>query len=146
MVGLRFAEVQKFLTTPSGEVDYPTITVPIHFLHSPQHLVEWDVQESSLIDTLVGEVEKYAIPFFERFHNLDNVLLSLQSKEPKDWFMETPESRLEKLAALLRVLGKTDVATTLLEEEIAIRAQKPFPPHVAVSTRLRKLRERILNS
>jgi hypothetical protein len=124
--------------------DVPTVALPIERLFTDQKNTEWDASNPETMDELLTQIETYALPFFDKYHILDNVVVALQSQNARDWFTETPDSRVETLSAFLAARGKVDSALELLDREIALRQNDSLPPTLAVRRRLQNLRGRIL--
>jgi len=142
-LGIRFEAMQELL--PPGayaDSDTPTIGTSIDSLRGDQQSREWDAGEPETVDALLGEVETYAIPFFERYSKLNEVLRILQeNKRPYPFSMDAQE-RIEKMAAILVLIGRKDEGCALLDDEIEREKGKHF---VGRRLRLQKLREKFLN-
>lgn len=137
--GLRIECIEQFLEREQ-EPRAPTFSVPIHFLHEDRRLIEWDANDPHVVDALTGEVQRYGIPFFERYERLESLLASLEPEEPKKWVCVSRKERMELLVAALAVLGKEAEAIAVADREIEALRSKP-PAHRRRMARLRaKLR------
>lgn len=124
----------------------PTIMVPLHLLHEDHEYFEWimgRVEDAPLVATeIVAEAEEYALPFFERYSQIEEVKQRLESPNPADWFVLTPEQRVMILAAIEQVTGYTEKALRLIDEALADRADALPKRRLP----LEKLRAEIVNS
>ena len=145
MIGIRFPEVEALLAEPDAEPNSPTIVTPVYSLHEDHRSQEWDAEAEGTAGALLEEVEKYALPFFDKYSNLDKLLLALQSDDPRKWFWLGPEGRLTTLAAMLVLRGERSSAIANLDKQIALKQESRTPPDIAIRFRLQKLRERLLN-
>lgn len=143
-VGVRFEDVERLRQRAYVDPDCPTVGVPIHLLHEGGKFVEWDASNPGIISALSEQIENYAIPFFQKFHDLNEVLAALQSENPLDWFTETPESRVPTIVAILAVQGRRHDALELLDREIESLQSSQAPPANARRFKLQKLRNRIV--
>jgi hypothetical protein len=137
--GLRIECVERFLGREQ-EPHAPTFSVPIHFLHEDRSLIEWDANDPHVVDVLVGEVQRYGVPFFERYERLEALLASLEPEDARKWVCVSRKERIELLIAVLAVVGKGAEAIAIADREIEALRGKP-PAHRRQIERLRsKLR------
>lgn len=90
---------------------------------------------------IIGEVKSYAIPFFERYKQVEDLRHALESTNPMDWFVLTQEQRVMILAGIEHATGSTAKALRLLDDALAERA-KDLPKKRYL---LEKLRARLAN-
>lgn len=121
VLGIRFEEVEKVLARDRVGPDSPTIAVPIHLLHENRKFVEWNFDEPETVAVLYNELETYGLPFFEKYSNLNEVLLSFQSDDPFGWFTFSPAMRIGTICILLALRGEQERAFALLDKEIDLR-------------------------
>jgi hypothetical protein len=136
--GLRFESVEVILARDQ-EPRAPTLSVPLHLLHEDRVLVEWDAADSGTGVSLVEEVRRYAIPFFERYERLENVREALESEDLRKSLPVSRNERIELMAAVLAVLGRHAEALDWVNREIEALRNKP-PGH---RRRLERLREKL---
>ncbi len=143
MLGIRFAEVANLVPPDAyAEPVSATIVTPIYSLHENTRSMEWDAEKPDTVGALLNEVETYAIPFFEKYSNLDQLLRTLlEDERPYPFWMDAQE-RVEKLAAILVLRGRKDEAFGLLDQEIEREKENHF---MGRRIRLQKLRERFSN-
>jgi len=123
--GLRFASVEAFLEREQ-EPRAPTLSVPMHLLHEDHVFVEWDAAESGTWSSLEEEVRRYALPFFEHFERLENVLEALESEDPQNSLPVSRNERIELMAGVLAVLGRPSDALAWVNR--GLEALKNRPP------------------
>lgn len=122
--GLRFEAVEAFLNREQ-EPRASTLSVPIHLFHREPVLLEWDAAAPDTVDNLVEEVQKYALPFFERYERLENLCEALESSDPKKWLFVSRNGRVELLIGVMVVLGRRSDAITWAERAIEELGDKP---------------------
>jgi len=137
--GVRFEDVQALVGQPEDDPDISTIATPSHLLHEDQRDGPWNAEQPGLAMILFDEVQTFGVPFFQMYSNIDNVLLSLKSENPLNWFTLGPNNRLLWLFAILAVRREKDTALTLLDKEIELRRDRPYGDR----WRFDQLRERI---
>lgn len=125
--GICFESVEAF-REQDVEEDISTLTVPIHFLHEDRELIEWNAEAPGTTAEMIQEIEAYALPFFQRYEKLPELLEALKSENPRDWFAVARNEHPELLAAVLAALGRPADARTVLEAAIEERQAKP-PGH-----------------
>ncbi len=96
-LGVRLEAIEKLLR-PGGELgSIPTVGKPLHLLRPDKEYRPWAFgSESDLVRQLpqiVMELKAYALPFFDRFGTCDQVVASLLSDAPSDWFMASRDAR-----------------------------------------------------
>ena len=124
--GIRFEDIESVRARDLDDDRAPSISVPIHFLHKDQHLIEWDSEDRESIALIAKDVRDYAIPFFERYENLAALLEALKSPNPMDWLSISRTERPELMAAIMVVLGMKDEARRVLQQAIEERRTKPI--------------------
>lgn len=146
MLGVRFPKVENLLVRPRAERDSPTIGVPIHLLHANPKYADWNVEAPETPVVLLEEIETYAMPFFAKYCSFDQVLFSLTSENPADWFGQTSSHRISMLAVMLSLRGRAKSALALLDNELEERQNNLTPPMIAERQRYQRLRQRISTS
>lgn len=107
----------------------PTVLVPLHLLHADRQHFEWTMttpKDAPVVALAVlQEVTSFALPFFERIKSLEDLKRALESQDPVDWFVLTPEQRVLVLASIDYVSGSAEKAVRLLDQALAVRANEP---------------------
>ena len=135
MIGIRFESVERLLAKPRVSDQCPTLVAPIKSLQKDELFSEWDTDDSGTIGILARQVHTYAIPFYEKYTDLDFLKKTLELDERPFPFWLSSEQRIPTLAAILASKGKKSAAVTLLDDEIK-RGRSTLSP----------LRDRILTN
>jgi len=142
-LGLSISMVEKIMRPDSKEI-LPTIWAPLHFLHADREFFEWTIREEGdvpyVASTIMEEVYRYALPFFEKYANIDLIKGNLESSTPRDWFALGPDQRICVLAALEYLAGNVSRSFQLLEDSIRTESTKPIPRGRPMKTLLTDLR------
>jgi hypothetical protein len=142
-VGIKFLAVEKIYRPEMLNEIIPTIMLPLHLLHKDRAFFEWSIDENeidiSIKKKVMQEVEIYALPFYERFVDLNNVKDNLKSSNPKNWFVLTPEQRICILGIIEYLRGDLERATKIIDKAIEER-KGAFPKKLKL---LEKIRERL---
>ncbi len=96
-------------------------------------------------ETLLREVQTYAIPFLERYESLSRLLELLLAEDPGKWFFVTRNWRVELVIAILAVLGRREEALVWTDREIEARRNRPIG-HRLELLKLKDRLERALGS
>jgi len=122
-VGIRFLEVEAILRPENDDPTYPTIVMPIHFLHEDRKYFEWDVSgapgAARMAQEVMSEVSGRAQAFFDRYATLSAVDESLASANALDWFVLTADQHVGVRAAIAKVEGREDDAKAIVDEALA---------------------------
>lgn len=127
--GVFLSRVEAILRSDPRTATQPTIVMPLHFLHEGREFFEWTMETNSaairVAEEIEVEVRTYALPFFDAYSKIENVRLSLESSNPRDWFALTPEQRIILLVAIEYTGGNREKAKKIIDEAIAARADEP---------------------
>ncbi len=143
-VGVRFESVEKLLR-PERSQFCSTFGCGVHLLRPSRDYTEWTISDEDkefdlVTKAVIEDVQKYALPFLQRFSDMNELKCVLESDDSKEWLTFTSEQRLETLAALRFVLGHKEDALKTIEEALKER-EKALPKY---RIRFQKLRERLL--
>lgn len=127
MLGIRFVNLQGYLgLSEQDRLLVPNAASPIHLLREDRHFSEWYLDDPNCVEEVLEQIDKYAIPFLDKYANLSAVKERLLSTYPGDWFILDPESRTCLLAAILVFEGNKVEAEQLLDKAILER-KDDFP-------------------
>jgi hypothetical protein len=126
-VGIRFESVERWLRGPSAKQTIPTVTIPLHLLRENKAFLEWSFNRIEDLENLQlaisTDLTRKALPFIERYSNLDEVHSQLESPNPDDWFVLDPESRVNILAVIHFVQGDKAGAMSILTRALQERRE-----------------------
>ncbi|HXI13732.1 MAG TPA: hypothetical protein VNM92_13975 [Thermoanaerobaculia bacterium] len=109
-VGVRFEAIERALrnkNTDDREL-FPTVGLSLHLLRPERKYTEWcfdDTNSPSM--EVISDVDQYAVPFFDRYQNIDDVRSALVSEDPRSWFTLSPAERREMLDAIATLQSAT---------------------------------------
>ena len=125
--GLVFGDIERVLRQAGKEGSSlsSTILMPLHLLHPDRQYYEWSMggveSAPAVASQIMAEVERFALPFFEKYGQITEVKRTLEQDRPP-WFVLTPVQRIQVLAAIELVYGSPARALAILDEAIAARA------------------------
>ncbi len=142
-VGVRFPAVEALLR-PEGEDDLlPTVGKPLSILKESEGFPQWCFdgtrEPADLVTEATADVERYALPFLDKYSSLSAVRVALEREDPRDWFVLSPEQRLATLVAIDHVEGRTAEALQRLDRALKDLENEPLKKRWP----LQKLRERL---
>lgn len=124
-VWLRFDSIQRHTDSSSTQLRAPTVSMPLHLLITEGKFSEWSFREPAHLEeisaNLTESITKYAIPFSEKYSNLLSVRKTLESEDPKNWFILDPEQRIAVLATIQYVQGDRLGAISTLDRALLDR-------------------------
>ena len=93
-VGLILVEIEKIFVNKEFEFRFGK---PIHLLRESKEYRYWTIEEAGEIRNIRIEImedfQRYAFSFFTEYKNSSDVIKMLQTPDPKNWFMCTPDRR-----------------------------------------------------
>lgn len=142
-VGVRFDKLEAVLRPDTEDALMPTIGKPLSVLKEAAAFPEWCFDgRAKAVDIgvqVLADIERYALPFLERYSSLAEVREALKQEDPRQWFVFTPEQRLATLAAIEHLEGHTVDAVRRLEAALQALEAAPQKKRWA----LQKLRDRL---
>lgn len=102
-IGIRFDAIERVREnkkTADQEL-FSTVGLPLHLLRPERKYREWcfdDVTPPSL--EVIWDIDRYALPFLDRYRSIDDVRAALVSEDPINWFTLSPAQRTEILEAI----------------------------------------------
>jgi hypothetical protein len=126
-VGIRFDAVSRLLEPDEVDGLSATIANPIHLLAPERKFYERTAVEAGELEfpmaEVVGDVERYAFPCFERFGDMENVAIELRSASSHSTFLVNKWQRVTILAALLLARGDQGGAKQVLFSPISLTGE-----------------------
>jgi hypothetical protein len=104
-----------------GQDERPTVAMPAHLLHESEQYQDWVLSgrnKAEIRNELLEEVERYALPFFDRYPDLDALHQALESDEPNDWIIFDTQQRIATLVAIDWVQGRKSGARDRLSSAL----------------------------
>lgn len=145
-VGIRFPKVQSLLESQAEAGETATIGTPLHLLRPERTYSDWEIESlgdvEKLTPTVLQDIEKWGLPFFQMYSDPDAVKRSLESEDPRDWFTLDPERRIATLVAIECAQGHKDAALSRLDRALLQLQDAPFKKRYP----LQILRERVANA
>jgi hypothetical protein len=147
-VGLRFEPLAARLDDRPVDEMQPTFVQPIHFLHEDKKYTEWEFSDANDLDALSdavrADLQRYALPFADRYSDLNELRKILESPDPKAWINIgiDVDRRVVILAAIQIVQGDRQRALKTLDDGLLERATA-FPKRRFA---IEYLRRRLLES
>ena len=137
-VGIAFRKLPSIAeNTPTDPI--PHIVMPLHMLKPGENFEEWTFEDKSTLKDLGGQIrtdiERFGLPCLAEYSVVENVRNKLEGS-PDQWFVLSPEQRLNLLAAILHTQGQKEIAIGMLDEELAKRA-KSLPKYRLPIERMR---------
>ena len=127
-VGVSYREVESVLRPGSiedGDI-YPTIMKPIHSLRDDGRFMEWVFTSVSgreeIKNAIIADINTIALPFLEKYSDINEVELELQNDDPKRWFVLNAEHRIATLAAIAYNKGDVVLAQCMVRSALEERA------------------------
>ena len=107
-IGIRFEAIERVRKNRKADDQqlFSTIGSPLHLLRPERTYLEWcfdDLTPPSL--DVMSEIDLYALPFFDRYRVIDDVLTALASEDPMNWFTLSAAQRGEILEAISEAKG-----------------------------------------
>lgn len=97
---------------------------PIHLLREDESLYEWPLDAPETPSIVLAQIDEYAIPFLDKYVDLEAVKERLESDYPGDWFSLGKEGRLCLLAAIMAFQGHRAEALKMIENALEERKDK----------------------
>jgi hypothetical protein len=123
-VGVRFESLAHWLNDEASDLT-PTLATPIHFLREDRRYTEWtfvDPDElEALYQPILADLTNLALPFLKKYSCLGEVVRTVSSRNPKDWFNWNVNSRVTLLAAIRIVEGDKAGAAKMLDDALSER-------------------------
>ena len=128
----RFPVLER-LYTPEDDVArfVPAVASPLYLLRPDQtfNIHEWYLDERRVASTVMAQIDKFGIPFLNRYSDLGEVKRRLESNSPSDWFSGLNSERRACLLASIALLAnnRTEalrVVDAALEERKNKRSEK----------------------
>lgn len=143
-VGVRFPILEALLDPDPAEDLMPTVGAPLSVLKDSPGFPRWcfdgRVSQAHIASQILVDVEKYGLPFLERYSSMANVRESLEKDDPQQWLGLPPEQRLATLVAIEHVEGRTADALRRLDR--GLQALQGAPPSKRFA--LEELRKRLI--
>lgn len=145
-VGVRFPELEAVLRPNDDDDLATTIAKPLSVLRRSAGFPEWcfdgSREPADVVHDVIGAIDEYGLPFLQSYSSMSEVSRSLQSDDPMDWFVLSPEQRLMTLAAIEHVEGRLHDALRRLESAIAAMKDAPMKTRWPIE----RLRERLIGA
>lgn len=131
-VRVRFPQIEKILNLGEDDPDeHGTYGGLIHLLIN-SGFIEWrytsDDDLSNINNEIVSHIESHAIPFLEKYKDIELVKRKLLSDDPKDWVTYDRQGRNRVIAAILWNAGRHEESKRFLTDFID-EAQNQQPKH-----------------
>src|SRR5665213_1291251 len=88
-VGVSFEALDRWLKDDPAEKG-STLGTPIHLLREDRKFSEWRFSAPEQLEEfrnpILADLVKYALPFIEKYSYLNEVVKTVASPNPKDWF------------------------------------------------------------
>lgn len=127
-VGISYKVVESILRPEnlnSGEV-IATIMKPIHSLRPDGRFREWVLESADECKKvgreIIADIDAFALPFLNRYADINVVESELQKDDPSCWFILDPEQRIATLAAITASKGDYASAQSMIQIALAERA------------------------
>jgi hypothetical protein len=117
----------------------PGLGTAIHLLRDDRNLYEWYLEDPAAVLQVMDQIDRYGIPFLDKFADLDAVKRQFESESPLEWFQRTAEERICFLAAIALHAGDNAEALRLVDEALEERKGAP----VKKRWKLEELRKRV---
>lgn len=91
-----------------------TFGVGIDHITQKMYWITTDEPVPELVWTIYGDILQHGFPFLERFSNIEQIIMPLISKNPRDWLDSGASYRARLLPLALAVSGKKAEALSLL--------------------------------
>ncbi len=103
----------------------PAVTSPLYLLRPGQkfNIHEWYLDERRVVSTVMAQIDKFGIPFLDRYSDLGEIKRRLESNSPSDWFSGLNSERRACLLASIALLGN-DRAEALRRVDAALEERK----------------------
>ena len=126
----------------------PHLLIPLHLLRQKGEFREWSFRGAgdirAAVDSFLIDVRELAVPFLLKYSELSAVREHLDSENPADWFLMSPEDRIVMLAAIRFVGGDRAAALSDVRQALAARISALPKKRRALEDIEEKMRSRIV--
>lgn len=102
-IGIRFEAIERVRENKktAEQQFFSTVGSPLHLLRPERKYQEWCFDETTPPSLeVISDIDRYALPFFERYKAIADVQQMLASEDPANWFTLSPGQRREMLDAI----------------------------------------------
>jgi hypothetical protein len=136
----RYVDLERLVCPDDKSGVIPIVASPIHLLREDASLYEWYLDRPETVTLVLNQIDKYGLPFLDRYTSLTAVKERLISSSPGDWFLLNSEGRIRLLASILFFEGDGAQSLRIVDNAIEERASS-LPKH---RWRLERLRAHLI--